>query len=505
MPVSYPGVYLQEVPSGVQAIPGVSTSTAAFVGAAPRGLPDTPVRIASFGDYVRHFGGLSHDSPMSYAVSHFFLNGGSDAVVVRVAREATSAVIALPADGEVLRLEARSPGAWGDRVSVSVTPSEAAPGAFTVIVEEAGTGGAVTVSETFADLTIERGHPRHVGAVLAAESALVTMIGDAPSAAPDETPAPQRLGGGSDGEPITDADLCGPGTEERRRGLYALDGVDLFNLLVVPPLRRDGEVGSATHDAALAYARRRRAVYLADAPDSWSKSANPVAAAEAGIDALIERLDNGALYFPRIMTPDPLQENRLAPFAPAGAVAGVIARTDAQRGVWKAPAGTEATLVGVPGLTVALNDADCARLNRIGIDCLRRFPGIGTAVWGARTLHGSDTTADEWKYLPVRRTAYYIEESLYRGLRWAVFEPNDEPLWAQIRLAVGTFMAGLFRQGTFQGSSASEAYFVKCDATTTTQSNIDRGIVRAVIGFAPLRPAEFVVIAIEQPAGQSAS
>jgi hypothetical protein len=164
-------------------------------------------------------------------------------------------------------------------------------------------------------------------------------------------------------------------------------------------------------------------------------------------------------------------------FAPCGAVAGVFARTDTQRGVWKAPAGLDASLVGVPQLTVSLTDSENGELNPLGINCLRAMPASGRVVWGSRTLQGNDRLASEWKYIPVRRTALYIEESLYRGTQWVVFEPNDEPLWSQIRLNVGAFMHSLFRQGAFQGTTPRDAYFVKCDKETTTQNDIDRGIV----------------------------
>ena len=144
------------------------------------------------------------------------------------------------------------------------------------------------------------------------------------------------------------------------------------------------------------------------------------------------------------------------------------------------------------------------RLNPLGLNCLRSFAVTGNVVWGSRTLDGADVLASEWKYIPVRRLALYIEESLYRGSQWVVFEPNDEPLWSQIRLNVGAFMQDLFRQGAFQGQSPREAYFVKCDKDTTTQSDINKGIVNILVGFAPLKPAEFVVIKIQQMAGQIA-
>jgi len=183
-------------------------------------------------------------------------------------------------------------------------------------------------------------------------------------------------------------------------------------------------------------------------------------------------------------------------------VAGVFSRTDATRGVWKAPAGLDATLRGVPALSVSLTDKENGELNPLGINCLRARPPVGRVIWGSRTLQGDDRLASEWKYVPVRRTALFIEESLYRGTQWVVFEPNDEPLWAQIRLNVGAFMQNLFRQGAFQGATPSEAYFVKVDSETTTQTDINLGIVNIVVGFAPLKPAEFVIIKIQQIAGQ---
>ena len=179
-----------------------------------------------------------------------------------------------------------------------------------------------------------------------------------------------------------------------------------------------------------------------------------------------------------------------------------MARTDSARGVWKAPAGIEATLAGVAELTVKLTDGENGILNPLGVNCLRSFPVIGRVAWGARTLRGADQLADDYKYVPVRRLALFIEESLYRGTQWVVFEPNDEPLWAQIRLNVGAFMHGLFRQGAFQGQTPRDAYFVKCDRETTTQNDINLGIVNIVVGFAPLKPAEFVIIKLQQIAGQ---
>jgi Bacteriophage tail sheath protein len=243
---------------------------------------------------------------------------------------------------------------------------------------------------------------------------------------------------------------------------------------------------------------------LVDPPGGWH-ALSDVTDATTGITALGTNSKNAALFFPRLLEADPLRENQLTEVVPGGAVAGIIARTDMQRGIWKAPAGLDATLVGVPQLSVALTDQENGQLNPLGINCLRTFPATGRVIWGARTLQGDDRLASEWKYLPVRRTALYIEESLYRGTQWVVFEPNDEPLWAQIRLNVGSFMQNLFRKGAFQGSTPRAAYFVKCDKETTTQNDIDLGIVNILVGFAPLKPAEFMIIKLQQMAGQMAA
>ena len=210
---------------------------------------------------------------------------------------------------------------------------------------------------------------------------------------------------------------------------------------------------------------------------------------------------NAALYFPRIQEADSLSQGQIDTFAPCGMIAGIMARTDVQRGVWKAPAGIDASLNGIAGLQVKLTNAENGQLNPLGINCLRTFPVIGSVVWGARTLRGADQLADDYKYVPVRRLALFLEESLYRGTQWVVFEPNGEPLWSQIRLNVGAFMHNLFVQGAFEGQSPSDAYFVKCDKNTTTQNDIDLGIVNIIVGFAPLKPAEFVILQIQQIAG----
>lgn len=515
MPVtlSYPGVYVEEVPSGVRTITGVATSISAFIGRALRGPENDPTRVQSFAEFERLFGGLWRDSSMSYAVQQFFQNGGNDALIIRVQNGGDPATLTLPTN---FNLIAASRGDWGERLRVRVehVPTDAT--LFNLTIRDTGTG----VTERFLNVSTVTDSARFITDVLAQQSRLVRIDGSAPGAIPtdhaapppgvdpmlDDTSSTAFNADGDNGSPILDDQISHPSLENLKQGIWALEKADIFNLLCIPPLTLPvgGDVGSQTRSAAATYCERRRAMYVVDPLTSWTEPSH-LTNAGTGLESPgwgLSRSTNAALYFPRIKLPDPLQENRLAEFAPCGAVAGVMARTDSQRGIWKAPAGNDATLKGVVELTVKLTDGENGVLNPLAVNCLRAFPATGRVVWGARTLRGADQLASEWKYLPVRRLALFIEESLFRGTQWVVFEPNDEPLWSQIRLNLGAFMHNLFRQGAFQGSSPREAYFVKCDSETTTQNDIDQGIVNIVVGFAPLKPAEFVVIKIQQIAGQ---
>ena len=275
--------------------------------------------------------------------------------------------------------------------------------------------------------------------------------------------------------------------------------VDLFNLMILPADEDHTDpVTRSLWGPASIFCQQQRAFLLIDAP-RWAdvqEATHPATGVASLRLGLVK--DHSALYYPNLLIP----ENGLnVEVGPSGAIAGLMARTDTNRGVWKAPAGVEADLRGVVGLAHRFSDAENGVLNPRAINTLRVFPS-GIVSWGARTMDGDDDFGSEWKYVPVRRLALYIEESLYRGTQWVVFEPNDAPLWAQIRLNVGSFMQNLFRQGAFQGSSPADAYLVKCDQDTTTQNDIDRGIVNIVVGFAPLKPAEFVILKIQQLAGQ---
>ncbi|MFO7561120.1 MAG: phage tail sheath subtilisin-like domain-containing protein [Enhygromyxa sp.] len=274
--------------------------------------------------------------------------------------------------------------------------------------------------------------------------------------------------------------------------------IDLFNMLLLPKADGQGDPERASlWGPASVFAKSRRAILLVDPPAAW-KDRDDVSEGIADLRIGVAT-DHAALYWPRIKVSSGSGQK---PIDPSGAIAGVMARTDASRGVWKAAAGLEANLLGVRGVDQPMSDGDNGVINPLAVNAIRAFPN-GIVSWGARTMVGFDNSGnDDYKYLPVRRLALYIEESLYRGLQWAVFEPNDEPLWRQLRQTAGAFMNNLFRLGAFAGAKSSDAYFVKVDRDTTTQNDINLGIVNVMIGFAPLKPAEFVVITLQQKAGE---
>jgi len=506
-----PGVYIEEVPSGVRPIGGVATSITAFVGTAPRGPINEPTRVDSFGDYERIFGGLDAGSPLSFAVRQFFDNGGSTGLVVRVVKGSTARTIALATgkpnpDDKPLTLVAASPGTWGNQLKAVVdhnTKDLGNANLFNLTIQELDANGQVVGTEKYFNLSIDSADPQYVPRVLQQKSSLVRVAtegGDwkVSTVRPEEQTVDHVDGSDSSagkgekaGEPVTDAQV--------KTGIWTLLDVDLFNLLVLPPLPGDETASAASYQEGEKLCAQRRAVLLVDAPDDDASNL-PGAVDALGLGSP-PQTRYVAVYYPQLVMTDPLRGGT-STFPPSGAVAGVIARTDAERGVWKAPAGVDAGILGAIDVSRQVGLAESSQLNPLGINCIRSIPPFGRVVWGARTLAGKDQLADDYKYLPVRRLALYIEESLYRGTQWVVFEPNDEPLWSQIRLNVGAFMHTLFRKGAFQGTTPNDAYFVKCDKTTNPQADINLGIVNIVVGFAPLKPAEFVVIKIQQIAGQ---
>jgi len=762
MPVAtrFPGVYLERLPSGVRAITGVSTSVAAFLGEASRGQVGVATRVLNFSDFDRGYGGLASEFDLGYAVRQFFVNGGSEAWVVRVAANPINATLDLRAadNSVVLKLTALDAGDFGNSIKVAVdwrtaspdntfnltlTPSDnpaasesyaglsmnsqdgkfvetalnssrlvSAQRAAGLAFPNPGTSTSGDITNVQTALTPPAGQPPRTdfrviinglpairmsiapadfaGGTNAARlttlaSAITSKVSSASSALavqnftctrssnklvltsgvggenssvrvlqgssndaaafltlgiasggqevdgtsalrPRPVPAPGSLTGGNlaggalDGLPtagtqaiqivldagVADtidigttaspgaagaiatklqdvaqriqtvvrglrntpayknfsatADIAGgprliltsgtPGagssvqvlaagadalastlvllagatatagadtplaggavqkitaattyasyvpTGPNRQGIFALDEVETFNLMILP-----GITDAATLADTAAYCEKRRAFLIADSPFETDVSNMETKIKGPSLPKSI----NAAVYYPYIKTADPLKAGQLRTMPPSGAIAGIFARTDTTRGVWKAPAGTDASIAGALGIEYTLTDDQNGVLNPLGVNCIRSLPTFGIVSWGARTLRGSDDEANEYKYVPVSRTALFLEESLYRGLQWVVFEPNDEPLWAQIRLNVGAFLQGLFRQGAFAGASARDAYFVKCDSETTTPTDQALGRVNIIVGFAPLRPAEFVIIQLQQIAGQSAT
>ena len=670
MPVTptYPGVYIEELPSSVRTIVGVATSITAFIGRALRGPRDEPVVINGFGDFERIYGGLWRGSRMGDSVSDFFINGGSQAIIVRVyqddlAADAAAAAVskaANDAEGDAdailtaaqtkadsfnaasegeknaaravvtaiedakkankpvadikaaaaqaatdttidsaplefadLTLEAASPGIWGRGlrawVDNNVSPEVAtqmnlgSTDLFNLTVRDTGTGEI----EVYRNVSVKES-PRQVNKVLK-DSRLIRwnetkkpvediknitlthLIDYADkknkweTATPEDKetarqameaaalllmdPVSQKEAEVKKAQAALDAALLDPATTEEqkqtlreavdnaksaaiaaaaavpssdgaalsmgtflpdggqanKKGLYALEKADLFNLMVIPPYKagavENEDVDPDLITKAADYCEYRRAFLIVDALPTWTDKTKALTDF-ADVTKIGTNSANAAIFFPRILRVDVLDDNRVNAFCASGAIAGIFARTDAQRGVWKAPAGFEAGIRGIRGLAVSLTDAENGELNPKGLNCLRSLPAAGPVVWGARTLQGNDQLASQWKYIPIRRLALYIEESLYRGTHWVVFEPNDAPLWAQVRLNVGAFMRDLFDKGAFQGATPQQAYFVKCDADTNPQYDIDRGIINVVVGFAPLKPAEFVIIKIQQIAGE---
>jgi Bacteriophage tail sheath protein len=514
MPVAYkhPGVYVEEIPSEVRPIAGVSTSDTAFVGFFPRGPILKPTKVTSFTEFERRFGSFDTRSEAAYQVQAFFANGGSVAWIVRVVGgTGENAPKKSTKTFDNLVVTAIDEGAWGDRLRILIDygePEVAAP-AFNLTIQER-VGEEVVASELHNALQMDPAKPRFAPQVIEAESRLVrasrtgtTTTRPSKSTATEISAGGVALAGGKDGTL--------PTATQWNSAVKTLDDVvpEVFNLLCLAgasDLEATGGLSKANYksvvDEALTYCEKQRAFLVVDTPSDVDDLEEMKT--YRGSSQYPSAHPNGAMYFPRIEVPDPLVPGSLKNIGPCGTVAGAFARTDALRGVWKAPAGTDVAVRGA-SLQANLDDARTGDLNVMGVNVMRALPIYGTVVWGARTLKGADAQADPWKYIPVRRMALYIEQALYQGLTWVTFEPNDEPLWASIRLNVGAFMNGLFRQGAFAGATTRDAYFVKCDKETTTEDDVNRGVVNIIVGFRPLKPAEFVVLKIQQMAGQAAT
>jgi phage tail sheath protein FI len=509
----FPGVYIEEQLASMAGISGIETSITAFVGNTLMGPCGVPVYISGFEDYKRIFGGLALDSMLSYAVQDFFLNGGKKALVLRLTGiGARKSRISLPCGSRAascLNLEASSEGTWGDELSVQIVRSDLGNGLLGRLLKKKASARQFglkifrkqNLEEEFYEVSLNPGDAAFLPAMLEANSRLLRVLKTGSSwTLPPQNPLytlqAVSAAGGQDGTALRTEDYLGDQAAET--GIYALKKANLFNLLCIPPPQRGGDTDLAVYRAALKLCVERRAILLVDAPAAWAGSgiAGIMQADEVlGFQSADTR--NAAVYFPRLLQSDALQKGQTEVFVPCGAVAGIIATTDERCGVWKAPAGAEAVLKGVKGVQQDVPESLMEILNASGINNIRNTSDKGMLLWGARTLRGSDRYADEYKYLSVRRTALYIEESVLRGTQWVIFEQNDEALWKKLGFQLEDFLMNLFRAGAFQGNRPDLAYFVKCGRDTTTQQELDNGYLNLRIGFAPLKPAEFLLINIK--------
>lgn len=540
MPVTptYPGIYIEEVPSNSHTITAAPTSVTVFIGYTHpfKTKPEhygQAVEIFSFSDYEREFGGLfSVDwlpDDVGQAVLQFFLNGGSIAYVVALQPEltllasGTSATLSnptlqVPATGTTaIVFSGLEPVDDHHQLTVSITNLQKTPGGsvndIADIIVSYGTR-----TETFRHVTLNPTPPladagntleARIGTTDTPVSTLVTVATPSGGSYPTSwasTLAPTPLDGGLPTNPFTSYHASDFATAFAADG--SLDKVPVFNLVLTP-----GVWDPPVVSESLAFCERHMAFMIVDSPADTV--ADPTGfplpmigdvMSDAVPNRTIPKSENGAVFFPWLRTADPATGDPIS-VAPSGYVAGIFAREDNNRGVWKAPAGYETIVNNTNGVVASgrMTNPRQGTLNPIGVNCLRGFPGIGTVVFGSRTLVAANPSFQQYRYVPVRRMALFLEQSLYQSLGWVIFEPNDEPLWVSIRTTIENFMLGLFNQGAFQGSTPSQAFLVQCDATTTTPDDQQNGIVNIVVGFAPLKPAEFVVIKLAQLAGQPKS
>jgi uncharacterized protein len=619
----HPGVYVEEVSSGVRPLEGVSTSTTAFLGKTEKGPLDRAVMVTSFIEFQTLYGSFLKDSFLAHSALQYFNNGGKRLYILRVAKGAQAADVGIAdrkgAPAKTLTVSASSPGDWGNDLEVVIADGTVDSGdEFKLTVRQGGTAVeeydnlSVNPDATnFADNVInarsrrirarvEQANTSNVAgtSVSAGTPALtlpadkrklvINIDGDGPqtitladpvttateiaAAITNAVKALTRLRNSTDPDAFnnfavstsggvytltsgstgrqssvevtndpTAANAAGllklgvtnggtettgaavlrpalgtfllgdgvvsgntvsvtlgkdgdtPQDNDYLNALPLLDAVQDVNILAIPGIGTQGVV-----NGGVGYCQNRMdCFFVAD----MGAAVDTKETAKTFVNSLTKS-SYGAVYFPWVKVVDPTGAS-VEPISlpPSGFVTGMYARIDSRRGVWKAPAGTEANLLGAVGLTKNTSDAEQDTLNNIGVNAIRFFPSSGIVIWGTRTL--ATQSDPEYRYVPIRRLAIFLERSIYNGIQWSVFEPNDEDLWASLRLNIGSFMMTQFRAGAFQGSTPSQAFFVKCDAQTNPQDQVDAGIVTVLVGFAPLKPAEFVVIQISQKTAQA--
>ncbi len=512
----HPGVYIEEVPSGSKPIEGVSTSTAAFVGTTFRGPANTPTLIGSWDEYVTQFGDYSQSSgvkdendDMALAVRAFYQNGGRAAYICRVLEDSNvntpvAATVNLQGSGaDVLSVTASSEGEWGDALRVAVD-HDGDLFELHVGTEDASNNFVPIKTQTFPGLSMDPTEDNFVEKVVNSSASLIVVeVLNNATANPEANAITD--GAFDNFATLVDGEEAGPA---------AGDYLSFYNnvlrkyrdvSIIVLPGQQWSAGGSSndfiTNTINHCKSTMSRMVIVDPPADTELKTGNDVSTMKLPTSTY------SVLYYPWVNVSNPLYHPDSNPTAsktltipPSAIAAAMWAKIDSRRGVWKAPAGVE-TRISVSGLQYSVEDLEQDGLNPKGVNCLRSRPSYGPVFWGSRTLA---TNADpEWRYVPVRRTAIFIEQSIYNGIQWSVFEPNDHPLWSALRANIFSFMNGLFRAGAFQGKTANEAFFVRCGlGDTMTQGDIDRGQVIIQVGFAPLKPAEFVILRIQQKVNQ---
>ena len=501
-----PGVYVEEVPSTSKPIEGVGTSIAAFVGLAPGGPVNTPMRISNWTQFAKIFGDpnepdngpFMEGAYLAHSVYGFFQNGGGLCWVVRVgagngAGSRPQAALPAAADKsiEAFHAEAKSDVNGNVKVELSEEPAagEGAEPTFKLVVD-AGTEG----KEEYEGLTLKKGR-QNLATKVNSASKLIKITEAA--GLPDSRPATGTYtlsAPSASAEEVKATDF--EGDVARRQGMGGLAAVDEITMVCMPDAMTLGAEGS---DTALRDLQGKMIAHCEGAGDRMAildapPNLLPQEILEwrmntAGYDSKF-----ATLYYPWIEVQDPLT-NQPTLVPPSGHVAGVWCRTDGSRGVHKAPANE--VVLGVNGLGFQVTQAEQGGLNKVGINCIRSFPGRGIRIWGARTL----SSDPEWRYINVRRLFNYIAESIMEGTQWSVFEPNDERLWMQLRIAASNFLTRTWREGALFGATPDQAFFVKCDAETNPPDVIEAGQVICEIGIAPVKPAEFVVFRLSQFSG----
>jgi phage tail sheath protein FI len=500
-------VYVEEIPSANKPIEGVGTAVAAFVGLAPGGPVNTPMRISNWTQFAKIYGDpvnpdngpFMEGSYLAHSIYGFFQNGGSVCWVVRVGSDdgggaAPRAALPAASDKSVEAFRAVSLAGVTEPVTVDVSEEpESAAKDGEATYKLTVTAGDQT--ESHEGLSLKKGRANIATKVNAASKLI--KIEDVSASLPETRVAP---GSYTLSAPAQKPDTVDAGQFEgdvaRRSGMGGLAAVDEVTMLVMPDIMTLANNGDDTQirdlqGKMIAHAEMAgdRMAILDAPPNLLPQDVLDWRMNTAGYDSKM-----AALYYPWIEVMNPLTKRPMM-VPPSGHVAGVWCRVDGTRGVHKAPANE--VILGANGLGFQITQTEQGALNKVGINCVRAFSGRGIRIWGARTL----SSDPEWRYINVRRLFNYVSESIMEGTQWSVFEPNDKMLWMRLRASVTSFLKLVYRSGALFGATEAEAFYVKCDAETNPPEVVEAGQVICEIGIAPVKPAEFVIFRLSQFTG----